>query len=69
MKKILLVIAISSLQLSGSTDKVYICKSKNATRYHKNQFCRGLSNCKHERAAVTIKEARDRGLTLCKLEQ
>ena len=48
-------------------EKVYICVSKNAKRYHCDRDCRGLQNCKHEIRIVTIKEAQERGLTPCKV--
>jgi hypothetical protein len=66
MKKfavILLFFIITSF--TSKVDKVYICDSKNATKYHYSETCRGLNACKHEIVKVTLKKAKDRGLGLC----
>jgi len=65
MKKLLLILLFPLLSSSNATVDVYICNSKNATKYHKKEFCRGLSTCKKETKKVTLKEAKDKGLTLC----
>lgn len=48
-----------------SKDKVYICSSKTAKRYHYNENCRGLSNCGSKIVKTTIDKAKDSGKTLC----
>jgi hypothetical protein len=65
MKKILFLLLFPLLCPTNSAEEVYICDSKNATKYHKKEFCRGLSACKKETKKVTLKEAKDLGLTLC----
>lgn len=51
----------------NKTEKVYICVSKRAKRYHCNKNCKGLRNCKHEIKTITLEVAQKRGLTPCKL--
>lgn len=46
-------------------DDVYICNSKEATKYHYTETCRGLNACKHEVVKKSLKEAKALGLTLC----
>lgn len=65
MKKLLLILLFPLLSGSGMAEEVYICNSKNATKYHKKEFCRGLGACKKETKKVTSQEAKDKGLTLC----
>lgn len=65
MKKLLLILLFPLLSDTNISDDVYICNSKNATKYHKKEFCRGLGACKKETKKVTLKEAKDLGLTLC----
>ena len=48
--------------------KVYICKSTSAQRYHFNNNCRGLKQCKHTIEETTAKKAEAIGLTICKYE-
>lgn len=49
-------------------EKVYVCFSKGASRYHYKEHCRGLSACKHVVKKMTIEEAKEFGFTLCKWE-
>lgn len=65
MKKIILTLLFPLLISSNVAEEVYICKSKNATKYHLKEHCRGLGACKHEVVKVTLKVAKERGLTLC----
>ncbi|WP_330442017.1 hypothetical protein [Flavobacterium sp. C4GT6] len=70
MKKLLLLLLLVPLTAfngSGESD-VYICTGKSSKRYHYNKNCRGLSNCKAEIKEVTLKEAKDKGRTLCGYE-
>jgi hypothetical protein len=45
--------------------KVYICGSAGAKKYHYSESCRGLNACKDQTAQISLKEAQDKGLTLC----
>lgn len=73
MKKVLsiLAVAIAVLSLSSYTDKqneeekVYICTGKYAKRYHCDENCRGLGNCKGEIRLVPISTAKKQGKTPC----
>jgi hypothetical protein len=65
MKKFVVLLLFPLLLSSVTAEEVYICNSKNATKYHKKEFCRGLSACKKETVKVTLKEAKAKGLTLC----
>ncbi len=69
MKKILLLALIPFLTGSNTKKEVYICNSKSASKYHKKEFCRGLSACKKETKKITLKEAKERGFTLCGWEE
>lgn len=69
MKKFVLLVIIPFLIHPQSGSEVYICYSKNATKYHKKEFCRGLGACKKEVKKVTLKEAKEMGLTLCRWEE
>ena len=51
--------------VESKSTTVYICKSKGAKKYHYKEFCRGLSNCKHEVVKIEKKDAENRGLGLC----
>ncbi|ESU22824.1 hypothetical protein FEDK69T_17270 [Flavobacterium enshiense DK69] len=64
MRKVIYILAFASLT-SFSSANVYICVSPNAKKYHYNENCRGLSNCKHEIKKVSKSEALDKGLGLC----
>ncbi|AXY78538.1 hypothetical protein D3H65_06280 [Paraflavitalea soli] len=66
--KILLCIGCLTTGCSIPETKVYVCDSKNAIRYHYKATCRGLSNCRHAIISLSLKEARNRGKTLCKWE-
>ena len=66
MKKLILLSFILLLTSFNSVESdVYICGAKGAKRYHFSKSCRGLNNCKHEIKKVTLKEAKNFGLTLC----
>lgn len=66
MKKLFLLLLVLSLtSFNEVQDKVYICGSKGATKYHYTETCRGLNACKHEVVSKTVKEAKELGLTLC----
>ena len=66
MKKLILLSFILLLTSFNSVESdVYICGAKGAKRYHFSKSCRGLNNCKNEIKKVTLKEAKNFGLTLC----
>lgn len=64
MRKLIAIFIFSTLTSFSSSD-VYICVSPGAKKYHYNENCRGLSNCKHEIRKVSKSEALDKGLGLC----
>ena len=71
MKSLLLSFIVSvmlSTSSSPTTDTVYICNGPQSTRYHLKENCSGLNRCSTEVQKVTIKQAKDKGRTLCKLE-
>ena len=61
MKTLLLsfLIAVSSLSVSAQTrpDSVYICLGKYSHAYHRNNFCKGLRNCKAKVIYVSLNDA------------
>lgn len=67
MKTFLSYIFILLVSFSDAND-VYICKSKNAKKYHLSESCRGLRNCKAEIGKITLVQAKEQGKTLCGFE-
>jgi len=66
MKKLLALLALFTLlSFSVTEDKVYVCNSKNAKKYHYSETCRGLNACKHEIITMTKAKAKAAGLDLC----
>jgi len=53
---------------SVKEQRVYICKSNHAKKYHYSDICDGLNNCKHELSGVSIEEAKKLGYVLCDFE-
>jgi len=49
----------------NSSDKVFVCQSPGAKKYHYNENCRGLNACKHTIASMKKKDAEGIGLGLC----
>lgn len=70
MKKLLLTFALSGLMLSTSvpSDKVYVCNGPKSTRYHLKKDCSGLNNCSTAIQETSLKVAKEKNRTLCKLE-
>jgi len=68
MKKLLFLLLLFPLVSFTADGDVYICKSKNAKRYHLVEDCQGLRNCKAEIGKFTLKEAKAQGKTLCGYE-
>jgi len=64
MRKLFLAFILLSLT-SFSVSDVYICVSPGAKKYHYNENCRGLSNCKHEIKKISKSSAIEKGLNLC----
>ena len=48
-------------------ESVYICTSSKATKYHRTQYCRGLSRCNSQIQMMTQEQAENRGMTPCKI--
>jgi hypothetical protein len=69
IKKIFVSLLFISLTSFTNVADVYICKSKNAKKYHLAENCRGLSNCKAEIGKVTLAQAKNDGKTLCGFEK
>jgi hypothetical protein len=69
MRALFLTLLLSSNIFFAPPTTVYICDSSNATRYHLNPKCRGLSNCSHKILTVTEEKAKAMHLTLCKWEK
>lgn len=66
MKKIVILFSfIFFTSFSKTVGNVYVCQSKDATKYHYNPTCRGLNACKHIIVKKSIEEAKSNGLTLC----
>lgn len=66
MKNIIFIIILFCLLSFKSEDsKVFICGVKGAKKYHFDENCRGLNNCKHDIKKVPISEAKGYGLTIC----
>ncbi len=61
------ILLLSVLFLFSSAEKsdVYICVSKTAHKYHYSKSCRGLNNCTHTISQVSLKDAQNKGYTLC----
>jgi 5-bromo-4-chloroindolyl phosphate hydrolysis protein len=68
MKTALLTLLLINISCTD-TATVYICDSKNATKYHYSPTCRGLANCSYKIVKITLEEAKKRGKTLCKWEK
>lgn len=50
---------------SFTSNDVYICQSKGATKYHYKETCRGLNACKHDVVKKSVADAKAMGLILC----
>ena len=58
----------AQLYASQSSGQVYLCDSKTAKAYYKDQNCRGLDQCTHEGVKVTNKQAEeDHGRVPCQV--
>jgi 5-bromo-4-chloroindolyl phosphate hydrolysis protein len=63
-----LILLIKAVPPGDNSTTVYLCDSKNATRYHYKSNCKGLSNCSYKVVQSTVESARKTGKTLCKWE-
>jgi hypothetical protein len=63
--KLIFIIMLLQTTFSITENKVYICGSAGAKKYHYTENCRGLNACKHEIVKTTLSEAQGYGLTLC----
>lgn len=61
--------AFTSIPVLQEDTKVFVCKSKAATRYHLRKDCSGLKNCDLGIAEITLAKAKELERTLCKLER
>ncbi len=61
----LFLISTSFIINSLDTTSVYICTGKYSKKYHYEEDCRGLSNCKTKIKEVDITTAKEFGRTLC----
>ena len=52
---------------NNDDETVYICTGENATKYHCDPDCSGLSRCSGEIEEVSEEEAEDMGRTPCKI--
>lgn len=68
MKSLLIILLLFGNTRCGTTT-VYICDSSNAVRYHYNEHCRGLSNCRYHILKTTLENAKAKNLTLCGWER
>ncbi len=46
-------------------DEVYVCNGRYAKRFHNDENCKGLRNCRAGIRVMTIEEAEDLGKTPC----
>ena len=73
MKKIytlilLATIVVTTLSLTQTERKVFICNTKNAVAYHYIKNCHGLQKCKGTISEVSVETAKGKGLHLCGFE-
>jgi hypothetical protein len=52
------------LMSSSQSNRVYICISSTATKYH-DHYCQGLKQCTHQIKEVSISEAKQLGYGPC----
>lgn len=67
--KLFLFTSLLTGYIHCTTVTVYVCDSKNATKYHYKENCRGLSNCKHQILSMDIEKAKKSGKSLCGWEK
>jgi hypothetical protein len=75
MKPTFLLFAMLAIASCGGTkekenkklhyDDVYVCTGRYAKRFHCDENCRGLGNCKGEIRLVPISTAKKQGKTPC----
>jgi len=61
MRKIALMFAfgltVLTLQAKQRPDSVYICLGKYSHAFHRNNFCKGLRNCKAKLIYISLSDA------------
>ncbi|MXV14284.1 hypothetical protein [Hufsiella ginkgonis] len=65
---LLMIVFIHTNCAVVDTTAVYVCESRNATRYHYKRNCRGLGNCTYKVAKITLSNAKKSGKKLCRWE-
>jgi hypothetical protein len=66
MKKLICLLTLYALfSFTVTEDKVYVCNSEYAKKYHYSETCRGLNACKHKIITMTEAKAKSAGLGLC----
>ena len=65
MKLLVLVFLFTLTSFQSMETQVYLCGTNGGKKYHYKENCRGLNACKHEIVKVSLKEAKEYGLTLC----
>lgn len=69
MKTLLLIAGIGLLGSfayhTSSGDKVYVCVSPTAKKFHSSKSCPGLQKCTHEIKEMTKVAAEKSGYTVC----
>jgi len=71
MKTLLLSVVASFLLATSSPPSVstaYVCNGPASTRYHLKENCSGLNRCSTSIEKTTVAAAKEKGRTLCKLE-
>ncbi|KAA1245876.1 hypothetical protein [Aquimarina sp. RZ0] len=55
----------TAVPIRSSDTDVYICKGPRSKKYHHRKNCRGLKRCSTRIYKVCLKEATNKGRTLC----
>jgi hypothetical protein len=69
MKTFLLASVIMLQSILPPSTSVYVCRSVKGKRYHLQENCKGLRNCKHTVVKIKLADAKKQGLTLCGWEK
>lgn len=67
--KLFLLMLFLSVNTTGPSATVYICKGAKGKKYHLRADCRGLSNCKHKIVKMKLEDTKKNGFTLCGWEK
>lgn len=70
--KTLLLSLVAGFMLSASTlpteTTAYVCNGPSSKKYHLKEDCRGLNRCSTKIEKTTVKDAKEKGRTLCGFE-